>query len=75
MSFCNMIKDISKRPIANITLTGEVIEVFEYDKDHYHWYSMANAIKQEKEIRGKGLERNTKLSLFLDDVIQNAKRI
>ena len=90
-NFLNVIKNIYKKPIAKIILTGEKLKAFTLRSGIRQGYPfsplllntvlevLGNAIRHEKEIKDIQIrEEEIKLSLFADDMIvhvENPKKL
>ena len=81
-SFFNLIKNINKKPAANIIVIGEKLNIFPVKSGTKQKYSLLpllfnivlevliNAIRQEKEIKGiQIVKTKIKLDFFTDDRI------
>ena len=86
--YCNIVKAMHDKPIANIILNGEKLKAFPLRSETRQGCSLppllfnivlevlATAIREEKVIKGIQIRRELRLSLFADDMIlyiQNPK--
>ena len=79
--YVNLIKAIYDNPTANITLNGEKLKPFTLKSGTIQGCpvspllfnivleSLVTAIRQEREIKGIKIDKEVKLSLFVDDMI------